>query len=378
MWIVFVSALIGGCTLPLTKKPKEEKLVQTYLQKAQEYEEEKNLVEALKQYKLALTVAPDHPEAAAKSREIEIKLRMWAERHYQEGLIYQKRGKYEQARREFLTALRLWPDHPDAAKMLLPRKVDEVKRFVIHTIKAGESLSKLAKMYYGDYHKFPIIAKYNNLPDATTVLVGQKIKVPQIEGLPFLTPKQEIKPKPLVRPSKELIKKEPVKSEEPVAEEPVETPETVDPVANYRELGIELFNEHNYPEAIIELNKVLNVDPYDKAALEYLSRSHFQLGMGLYNKKDYLTAKKEFEASLKYKSDCEKCRQYIKKSEDFYKEIHYRKGVEYFGKEQLAEAIKEWERVQAVDPDYESVQFHLNKARKLLERLREIQKEREE
>ena len=55
----------------------------------------------------------------------------------------------------------------------------------MHTIGPGDSLSKLAKMYYGDYKKFPIIAEFNGVPDAVAARVGQKIKVPEIEGVPF-------------------------------------------------------------------------------------------------------------------------------------------------------------------------------------------------
>jgi tetratricopeptide (TPR) repeat protein len=247
-------------------------------------------------------------------------------------------------------------------------------------------------IYYGDYRKFPIIAEYNNIADATLTHVGQKIRVPEIEGTPFLTEKQAIKTEEIKTPDSapldRKIKKAEVKEkEEPVDkevkeefEEPVdeeieeELEEPVDEVEIYRDQGVEFFNKMKYQEAIAEFNKVMNVNPDDAITLEYLAGSHFQWAMGLFEKKDYLKAKKEFEVSLQYNKNCPKCREYIKKSEETYMEIHYKRGVAHFGKEQLVEAIMEWELVRAVDSNYKEVANNIKKAKILLKRLEEIKK----
>ena len=395
IWIIFLLTLVAGCAVLDRKPPKEEKPVQAYLQeekpvqaylqKGQEYEQKGNLLEASKQYKLALALNPHHPVAKQKIEQVNTKLRVWAERHYQAGLKFRKEGKYRLTRQEFREALRLWPDHPNAAKMLAPPKQVQVEKFVVHTIKPDESLSKIAKIYYGDYRKFSIIAHYNKLPDATKVKVGQKIKIPEIKGVPFLPIKQDIEAEDVKEVKKEEltkkkeveeevakkkeVEKEVAKKKEEVEEE-VEAP--VDTVANSRSLGIELFNKKKYQEAIVEFNKVVNVIPDDETALEYLYRSHFQQAMALFEKEDYLAARSKFEETLRYKRDCRKCQEYIKKSEDAYKEIHYKKGGVHFRKEQLVEAIREWELVQAVDPNYKEVEYNINMAKTLLKRLEEI------
>jgi len=166
----------------------------------------------------------------------------------------------------------------------------------------------------GDYRKFLVLAEYNNIADASLTHVGQKIRVPEIEGVPFLTEKQDIKPEeartPDLAPLDRKIKKEEEKPvdeeikeelEETVDEEVEEEPEeTVDKVEIYRDQGVEFFNQMKYQEAITEFNKVINANPDDAISLEYLARSHFQLAKGLFEKKDYLKAKKEFEVSLQY------------------------------------------------------------------------------
>ncbi|UCG63862.1 MAG: LysM peptidoglycan-binding domain-containing protein, partial [Deltaproteobacteria bacterium] len=265
--------------------------------------------------------------------------------------------------------------------------VTPAEKYVIHTVGPGESLSKLALRYYGDYKKFPIIAQYNQLDENVGLKVGQEIKIPEIEGVSFAEkPKEEVQP--AVTPVITATVEEPKTVEEareegkPEAEEVVTEEQkeeekevaAVDQSANYRELGIEFFNEKDYLAAISEFKKVLNVNPADETALEYISASHFQQGLVVFSKEEYLAARDEFKASLEYNPECEKCEEYIKKSEETYMEMHYNKGISYFGDEKLAEAVLEWELVSEIDPEYKDVNSNLNKARKLLERLESIKR----
>ena len=127
----------------------------------------------------------------------------------------------------------------------------------------------------------------------------------------------------------------------------------------------------------MEFRKVVNVHSDDAIAIDYLSKSHYQLAMVSFAKRDYLSARSGFEESLRYKSDCKRCHEYIEKSEEQYKELHYAKGLSHFRDERLAEALKEWELVQAVDPDYEDVEENIIKVKKLLKTLEGIQKSQE-
>jgi len=92
----------------------------------------------------------------------------------------------------------------------------------------------------------------------------------------------------------------------------------------------------------------------------------------LFGKEDYLAARDEFQASLKYDKNCDQCEKNLQKCETTYKEAHYDKGLAYFGDQKLAEAIAEWESVSALDPDFKDVKKNLTKARTLLERLESI------
>jgi tetratricopeptide (TPR) repeat protein len=389
IWSILFVFILGGCsgteekfkklTKPIGKltETKDKQLIQTFLDKGQKYENEGDLVEALKQYELTLTVDPQNKTAMTKSRQIKKNIPISAQKHYRAGLKLRTKGKYLLAQKEFLTTLRLQPDHSEALKALKARTQIDAKRYIIHTIKPGESLAMVAKTYYGDYRKFSIIGDYNNLSDATRIRVGQKIKVPEIEGIPLLataheirTETADIKAPESVRPDQEI--KEDVEIDK--KEEDSVEPEPVDELAGYRNLGIEHFEKREYQEAIVEFDKVLNADPDDKPTLEYLYNTHFQYAMVLFEKTDYLAAKKNFEASFEYNNDCLKCRDYIKRSEKAYMESHYNRGLSYFGNQQLPEAIKEWKLVQAVDPDYKDLKQNIQKAETLLERLENIKK----
>ena len=450
---LFLFAVVAGCAQAPTKPSAD--LPDQYISKAQEFEARGDLVEALEQYKVALTVDPQNQLAKEKASQLESTLGELAEKHYQNGLAFHRKGEYNRARQEFLTTLRYNPDHPEAEKMLQEHVLQEqqVKGYVLHTIQPDESISMLAKKYYGDFKKFQIIAEYNQLEDATKVRGGQEIKVPVVEGIPFFAkpediitvfgeiPKSSLTEVVLVKkfithtvePGESLsklalryygdYKKFPIiaqynqldenasvrvgqkiripevegvpfaakpteederQAEMPVTSAAIEEPQTgekeerelaaVDQSANYRELGIEFFNEKDYPTAISEFKKVLNVNPADNTALKYISASHFQQGLIVFAKEDYLTARDEFKASQQYNADCEKCEEYIKKSEETYLKIHYNKGVSYFGDEKLAEAVQEWELVSEIDPEYKDVNSNLNKAKKLLERLESIKR----
>ena len=370
---VLIGVMIGGCAGIKEKftGSKKKQLVQTYIRSGQEHENKGDLVQALKQYKLALTVDPKNKEAIEKSGLLEKNMRVLAQEHYRKGMKLRKKGKYQLARREFLTTLELQPDHLEALRAIKPKKEILAKKYVVHTIKPGESLSMVAKIYYGDYKKFPIIAEFNNMSDATQIKVGQKIKVPEIEGVPFLASKQEIKTEDVKAPDSVPLEQETRKDEGREEEEPI------DEAANYLHLGIEHFNNKEYQAAIVEFNKVLNANPDDKSALEYRYNAHFQYGVALFKKEDYLAAKKNFETSFSYNKDCQKCQDYIKKSDEIYIETHYNRGLSYYGNQQLAEAIREWELVRAVDSNYKDVEKDIKKAKTLLERLESIKKSKQ-
>ncbi len=395
VFLFFVAVFVSGCVATPEKKPETskappapkkvskegpvEKFYKNQLKEAQSLKENGNLVESLRKYKIAATLQPQNQELLECIRRLEAELQSKAESHYKTGLEFQKEGKYGKARREFLVAMRLRPDYPEVKQIFTSRKRIKTKRYIVHKIKPGESLSKVAKRYYDDYKKFSIIARYNNLTDATVVHVGQEIKIPEIDGLEFHVDNINIRTEQLAEGSPgiwEMGPQESTEGEEPSDGDYAETEkEPLDQLSIYQQHGVSLYNQGLYREALIEFKKVLCERPEDEVSNEYIYKCYYQMALEDFKNKDYLAAKENFESSLLYRKGCQKCHAYIKKSEGLFKEIHYKKGIQHYGKQELVKAIDEWKLVKVIDPDYKRVEYYINKALAIMKKLEELKKQ---
>jgi len=406
MVIVFFAMLIAGCFSCASKKviPPEPGLVEQYITKGENLESQDRFSSALEQYELALTIESENPSAVQHKKQVLSKLWNRAQDHFNKGMILDEQGKYESARKEYLSALQNWPDHKKAKEKLTSGSVvDQTGDYITHTLADGESVSKLGLIYYGDLKTYPVIGKFNNLEDVTKVRVGQKLNIPVVEGISLAHLQQAQQEYINSRKVKEKIASPPpmmkgaTKEMEPLPEAPVETvqpdlPEYPSPenemetviepaeekmaiketVSISYDPAVELFNKKEYAKAIPLFEVAQNESPENESLRNYLSKSHFQLGLIQFNADQYLPAKSSFESALDYDVSCEMCPDYIEKCESTYKEKHYNLGIHYFGKEELKKAIDEWKLVQKIDPDYKEVAPNLKKAELLYERLENI------
>jgi tetratricopeptide (TPR) repeat protein len=319
---------------------------------------------------------------------LENALRQEAETHYQRGLEFNKQGKYARARREFLVALRLWPDFPEVVESLKPFWPPSSGRYVVHKVKEGEYLTAIAESYYEDQNKFDLITRYNELEDATKVYAGMNLKIPEIEGVDFseLVQKQYDHISHSKEPVAELTSQDGERGKPSVGDERVsylsadefslaaEEETHFDPVGVYQEQGLSLLEEGQYLAALHEFQKVLNTDPTREKVKEYMAWAYYRQGEVLFNRAEYLEARDHFKEALNYDAEWIACREYIKRAEDNYKEVHYLKGIRYFEEEKLQEAIEEWQLVSTIDPDYKQVQDNLFRARRLWQKIKELKK----
>jgi len=366
-------------------EPPEKAFGEMFVQRGKENENNGDLVAALKQYNLALTVDPLNNEAREGQNRLKIALGHLAEEHYQNGLKLQKEGKYGRARQQFLISLRLRPDYAEVTAMLTSRKRIQGKRYLLHTIKPGESLSKVAQIYYGDCHKFPVIARYNNITDATKVYAGQEIKIPEIEGRDFQIDEAGLNEEEMEVSGLGFWDWEKghafdaLKGDKaPGCKTEEKEREREEQASIYRDHGLELFEKEEYQGAVDEFNKVLNAYPEDPIALEYCYESHFQNAMTFFENKDYLSARDQFQTCLRYKHDSQDPLRYIKASEDLYKKLHYKRGMQFYNQELLHEAIEEWELVKALDPKYKRVEYLIDKSKTILKNIEKLQRTQKE
>ncbi len=442
---LFLLFLIAGCAGFGTKSPAQ--LSKEYTKKAQAAEKKGDLAEALKQYKLVLTVDPKNKLAQEKRAKLEPQLNKLAEQHYRKGLKYYRQGQYPPARKEFLTALRYNPDHAEAKEKLTAAReeIKDVKRYIVHTLQADETISTLAERYYGDYRKFHVIAEYNEMEDATKVTVGQEIKIPVIEGTPILADPSTIQtdtakaPEALpgevitakryiihtVEPDESLSKlsmmyygdyakydliaqfnnledgtsvrvgqelkipeiegvpfqvegevqeTEAVSTAKaaPMPEKAGEKPEAAETIAkpispedqlvHYRELGVELYNNKEYAAAIAEFDKVLNSNPADQTARNYMSLAYREKGRQSFENKAYAKAEKEFETSLIYDPSCPDCQKYIDQIRKLDSDNLRQEAIALYDQKEYKQAIVKFQAVARDNPKDQQAREYLEKA----------------
>ena len=423
--IVFcLLAMLAACATA----PSSRKLGADYLAKAQAFEQEGDLVAAYEHYQLTLTVQPENQTAKDKVAELAPQLKALADDHYQTGVQFYKMGQYPQARQAFLTALRYNPEHKGAKDKLaeFDRGVSAANKYILHTIKPGETISSLADKYYGDYRKFHIIAKYNEIEDATRLDVGQQIKVPVIKGMPIIAGTHDIRTEGgdpaslmgedvvvikryvlhVVKPGESLSKiagiyygdfkkydliaefnglasptaisvgqelKVPETPDAPlIAGKPIEVslPQGVaaedangDMIANYRNLGKELYANKDYDGAITEFSKVLNTAPEDAEAKAYMAKAYYDKGALAYRKGDFSQAAKAYENVLKYDKQCRDCRQMIEESRKKSTKADKRgSALALYRTQKYAQAIVKLEELAKANPKDSEIRSYLAKS----------------
>ena len=426
-------SLMSGCVSQQTPKPQEPNLVEQYITNGEAYEDQGQLQSALEQYELALTVDAENLSALDHKKKVEAALYERARGHYEKGLALDEQGRYDAARRQYLSALQNWPAFTPAKEKLNPGGVAlGSEAYVVHTLLEGQSVSKLSLIYYGDLKYYPVIGKFNNMPDVTRVRAGEQLKIPVLNGLTVedlqkryeaYMQERRVMGEPQTAPSQPEVEAppeytEPVIPAEPMAPpqdsetddvpdtpprtdepperveppepeviEPAEVPEEpdtvpaeerepepvapVEPPSNYDQ-AMDMFQQKKYGQAIPLFKKAQADTPDNDQIAANLFECYFQQGLAQFKKEQYLDARQSFSSAVEYDDTCTQCLTYIKTCEDTYKEKHYTLGIHYFGKEQLEQAITEWEQVEKIDPGYKNVQSNLTKARTLYERLESI------
>ncbi len=342
-------------------KAEAAKLRQQFIKKGQTYEKKDDLTSAARQYKLALTVVPKDPEAVQSLRRVESTMRKKSDVHYKNGLKLYAQGKYRNGQMEFLMALKLWPKHNGALKQLRRSSKRRTTRFALHTVESGETLATIAKTYYGDLKKHIRIAQFNNLADSTSIRPGQQLRIP----FPELGGKAA---------TASMWEKRWVAHSRIEPQSPTETVESQ--MTNYRDAGLDLMRENKYEDAVFEFRKVLNVDPEDDQTLQYLCEALYQNAQILAQKKQYRRSKTRFQECISYRKLCSKCVDTINQCETSFKEMLYTRGIQLFEEQKPQAALKEWQAVKALDPDYKQVNQYIQKARKISTRIDKLKKKK--
>ena len=163
-----------------------ERLTASHNERSEQLEKRGLLRQALEESEIALTISPTDRKALDARKRLEGRIGQEVAGLLQEGRSALDRGVLAEAQQRFLTALTLEPTNRTAFETL-QNEVREVL-FITHTVRAGDTCVSLAELYYGDKLRCEVIAETNRFALNAPLRAGQKIRVPEIPGVPFRLP----------------------------------------------------------------------------------------------------------------------------------------------------------------------------------------------
>lgn len=126
-----VLLLAGGCAHEAPQLPPSSQALNDSVKKSHEQEFRGDLTAAVEQLKIALTIDPDNSVAREELKRLTIKRDQLAEKHYRSGITLAEKDA-SSAQREFLKALRIRSDYPEAVRALKELQLESSE----HTIQA--------------------------------------------------------------------------------------------------------------------------------------------------------------------------------------------------------------------------------------------------
>lgn len=234
-------------------------------------------------------------------------------------------GREDEAKAVLQQALALDRDNKIANSMMRQIVVDPVgalgSKSFKYTVRPGETLSIIAQRFMGDLHEFYSLARYNGISVPRDVPTGQVIRVPG-DAPP--------EPPPRPRPPK-LPTPAPVEVEAPLPPPtPPPPPENTQAEAAYQN-GMKLLRSGQKEQAYGAFQQALRLDPEHKLARTQAEQARLDLI-----------------------------------------ERHSRIAMGALHRQDLAVAIKEWDKVLALDPHNESARLKRQQAVDLAERIKKF------
>jgi len=299
--------------------------------RAKEYENDGEIYGALLCWQVLSILNPADQDFADKFHRLKYESRLLADQHFAKGVVFFKENAYQSARQEFLSALRYNPDHAEAL-VYLKNKIT-FKITSLYQIQTGDSLVNIAKNIYRDPNKYYLIAVYNNLDPNQPLVAGKYLKLPTLEqGLAM----------PLVDITREL------------------------------KTARALFLNQEYEKVLQRTAKVLKIDPSNTEAAELKNAARYQIAERFRKQHNYLESLKTLKKlDPRYKGvqkDIAEVKVLLKQQA----EENYRIGVNYFVHEQFNDAIESWQKTLIQNPQHPKARQDIEKARRLLKKLKEV------
>ena len=134
----------------------------------------------------------------------------------------------------------------------------------------------------------------------------------------------------------------------------------------------DLFKRGDYLAAIDAFGRVLAQQPGLREAVDYQKLAYYNQGVAYMGKEDYGEALKMFERLRRIQPDFKRLPHYIQTAREKSADQHYLAGIRHYKEKKLKEAIEEWDQALALNPKMENARRSKERARGLLKSLEEI------
>jgi peptidoglycan/xylan/chitin deacetylase (PgdA/CDA1 family) len=174
-----VATVAAAAAVPWSR----DRLAASHNERSEQLEQQGRLRQALEERTIALTINPRDRKAQDAQKRLERRIAETVTGLLQEGRALLGRGLLGEAQQRFLVALSLDP----ANRMAFETLQNDVREVIsiVHTVRAGDTCASLAELYYGDRLRCEVIAETNRLALNVALRAGQKLKIPEIPGVPF-------------------------------------------------------------------------------------------------------------------------------------------------------------------------------------------------
>jgi len=384
-----------------------------YLKQAKTYKNNDEFQLALFFLKIGASLSPDDMEIIGKISDLKLTIDNKSNKYFKKGEKFYRQKKFEEARKQFLIALRYNPDHKDALDYLKNRLIP--KEYINYTFEKNDSLKIISNKFYKDPELVFLIAYFNNLKSDTEPKPGEILKIPMLKpefNQTIGDRRQDmISAKNLLgkkRFQEVIVITQKILENDPLNKEAIKLQNEA-----FYQIGIELSSQEKYFEAIdtfkkitpeyegvnvviqeaiqhellkaenllkekkyeesIDLaEKILGYDPSNTAAKKLISNSLCQQAKDLFIRKKYDEALHVLDKADPADNCAKKIRLAVKKAIKQQAEAHYIQGVKYFLNEKLQSAIKEWEKTLKLNPEHDKAKKNIEKAKSLLDKLNKV------
>ena len=142
-------------------------------------------------------------------------------------------------------------------------------------------------------------------------------------------------------------------------------------ISTYLKKGLTYYKKKQWTKAIKSFNEVLVLTPDHKVALEHAVICYYEQGLILHGEDKLLEALHTFNNVLRLNPEHEQAQEEIRRINEECREKaeeYNRKGLVEYTKGNLKEAIEAWENALLFNPDLETAQRNLERARKEIEK----------